>query len=226
MLGILLEAKTPLIVVTPNIDHIVRCKKQKDLMKLYNTADYCLNDSRLLSLMANIFLGIKLPVLTGSDLTFEFFNKATINNKRLLLVGVDKWQVIKLKKKFNLNENVIIDSINPDMGYYKYNEKVENLTKIIENKNSDFIFLALGSPQQEILAKIIKPRLNKGVVFCIGASINYITGKEYRAPKVIQVLYLEWLFRFIQSPIKRFHRYFIDCPKIFYYLFKESKKRK
>ena len=85
----------------------------------------------------------------------------------------------------------------------------------------DLVFVAVGSPQQEIVAAKIQQRVNTGVILCVGASIDYLTGKEIRAPKFIQMLYLEWLFRFAQSPIKRFRRYFINCPQIFYYLLRE-----
>jgi exopolysaccharide biosynthesis WecB/TagA/CpsF family protein len=77
-----------------------------------------------------------------------------------------------------------------------------------------------------MLAHKITPLLNTGVILCIGASIDYLTGKETRAPKWLQQIRMEWFYRFLQSPIKRFKRYFINCPQIFYLLWKERQNLK
>ena len=51
-----------------------------------------------------------------------------------------------------------------------------------------------------------------------GAAIDYVTGKTKYAPKIIQKLSLEWLYRLIQEPKRLYKRYMKIIPLFFYYL--------
>src|SRR5580765_4634103 len=59
-------------VVTPNVDHVVRIHREPELKRLYDGADFCLCDSRVLRLLARLS-GIRLPLVAGSDLTSKLF---------------------------------------------------------------------------------------------------------------------------------------------------------
>jgi UDP-N-acetyl-D-mannosaminuronic acid transferase (WecB/TagA/CpsF family) len=61
------------------------------------------------------------------------------------------------------------------------------------------------------------PRVLKG-------SIDFLTGKQRRAPLWVQKAGLEWLYRLLSDPRRLASRYLIECPKIFYLMF--SKRRK
>jgi N-acetylglucosaminyldiphosphoundecaprenol N-acetyl-beta-D-mannosaminyltransferase len=211
------------IIVTPNIDHIVRAYNNHNLKDLYVDADLCINDSRVLSFLLKSFFNVNLPTVTGSDLTRRLLTSGDINNKTIVIIGGDDLQIEKLKLEVIKNDKVLVKHLNPPMKFYVNQQKVSQVLDFIQASNADFIFLAIGSPQQEIIAHKAKPLLQKGVILCVGASIDYLTGKERRAPVWIQKLYMEWFFRFLQSPQKRFKRYFISCPKIFYLLWKERK---
>ncbi len=79
-----------------------------------------------------------------------------------------------------------------------------------------FCFLAIGSPQQEIVAQKLKERgVARGLALCVGASVNYITGVERRAPLWMQQLGFEWLFRLLQDPRRLAKRYLVRGPRIF-----------
>ena len=49
----------------------------------------------------------------------------------------------------------------------------------------------------------------------VGGTIDFIAGEQKRAPKWINKIGMEWLYRFIHSPKRLFKRYFIDDMKIF-----------
>jgi UDP-N-acetyl-D-mannosaminuronic acid transferase (WecB/TagA/CpsF family) len=58
-------------------------------------------------------------------------------------------------------------------------------------------------------------RGERGLVLCVGAAINFLTGKEQRAPFWLRRLGLEWLFRLIKQPTRLAHRYLIRGPRVF-----------
>ena len=81
---------------------------------------------------------------------------------------------------------------------------------------SRFIFFAVGSPQQEIVAQTVKATGKAtGLGFCIGASIDFLTGTEVRAPVWMQNTSLEWLYRLLQDPKRMWKRYLLKGPRIF-----------
>lgn len=207
-------------LVTPNIDHIVRINRDQNLKNIYLKSSICINDSRVFSLIYFIFYLDLLPAFPGSDLTKKIFDNSKLAGKSIAIIGCESWQIDYLNK-FVLSNSVSISHYNPPMQYYKDAEEVQKVVDFVKKDHSEFVFIAVGSPQQEILADKIKCLSLECKVLCIGASIDYLTGKERRAPKWIQMIYLEWLFRFLQRPHKRFYRYFVNCPKIFYYLILE-----
>jgi exopolysaccharide biosynthesis WecB/TagA/CpsF family protein len=84
-----------------------------------------------------------------------------------------------------------------------------------------FCFLAVGSPQQEIVAQALKMRgLARGLALCVGASINFITGNERRAPPWMRRIGIEWLYRLLQNPKRLAYRYLVRGPRIFFLLWR------
>lgn len=71
------------------------------------------------------------------------------------------------------------------------------------------LFLGLGTPKQEmVLANLY--RSSKGCIFLgCGAGTSFYSGRKRRAPRWIQKINMEWLFRFFQEPLRLGNRYFI-----------------
>jgi exopolysaccharide biosynthesis WecB/TagA/CpsF family protein len=78
-----------------------------------------------------------------------------------------------------------------------------------------FVFLAVGSPQQEVLAAAIAATGRAtGIGLCIGASLEFLAGGSRRAPRWMQRCGLEWLFRLCRDPRRLAHRYLIHSPAV------------
>jgi exopolysaccharide biosynthesis WecB/TagA/CpsF family protein len=80
-------------------------------------------------------------------------------------------------------------------------------------------------PQQEILAGHIADQPQaRGVGLCIGASIDFLTGQQRRAPVWVQKAGLEWLYRLLSDPRRLASRYLIECPRIFFLICLKRRK--
>ena len=55
----------------------------------------------------------------------------------------------------------------------------------------------------------------RGLTLCIGASINFLTGDERRAPVWMQQSGMEWLYRLMQAPGRMAKRYLVRGPRVF-----------
>jgi len=201
-------------VVTPNTDHLIRYYDDANFRALYAEARYVLLDSRFLSYLFKLVRGVSLPVCAGSDLTAAVLKEVIAPDDQLILIGATEQQAQMLREQLKLTR---LQHFNPPMGFIKDPVAVETCLQFIEqNSPARFIFIAIGSPQQEIIARHLKQRGKvRGMGLCIGASINFMTGDERRAPRWMQRLGCEWLYRLIQDPRRLAKRYLVRGPRIF-----------
>ncbi len=67
----------------------------------------------------------------------------------------------------------------------------------------DLVYICLGSPKQEEVARMLSHILPKALIIGLGGSFDVWCGDKRRAPEKIQKMGLEWFYRMIKEP-KRF----------------------
>ena len=107
--------------------------------------------------------------------------------------------VVKLKKNF---PNIKI--LNHRNGYLNNDDEQSALIKDITDKKPDVVFVAMGSPKQELLMETMY-RSHPAVYQGLGGSFDVYIGKVNRAPKWWIKNNMEWTYRLIKQPsrIKR-----------------------
>lgn len=207
-------------VITPNVDHLSRLVNldKKDLLwEIYGNASLMLCDSKILQVLMDK-KGKKINnVVPGSTLTQELFDGDVLNGKNVLVIGSENDVFDKLKSKY---PQINLAHINPSMGFINRPLEVEKIVHDTKELKPDFVFLAVGSPRQEILSWHLSRELNSGVSLCIGASILFLVGEEKRAPKIFQNLRLEWFYRMVTQKrlVKRYFLNFLALPKIYWFI--------
>ncbi len=94
----------------------------------------------------------------------------------------------------------------------------------IKSKMPDLLFVGMGVPKQElwIYSHLDLPfKLAMGV----GGSIDVIAGVQKRAPKIFQKLRLEWFYRWMKEPRKRW-KVPLDVLKFYFKVIIDGKGRK
>lgn len=142
---------------------------------------------------------IKIP---GCELWLKIIGLSYLQ-KSFYLVG-GKQQVIdetveKLKKEF-----VGIQIAGYRNGYIKTEEEKVALIADIAEKKPDVVFVAMGSPKQELLMEEMMQK-HKAIYQGLGGSFDVYTGHVLRAPKWWVDHNLEWTYRLIKEP-KRIKR--------------------
>jgi len=204
-------------VVTPNVDHLIRLHEDPSFRAHYQTADYVLMDSRFLAYLLRVMKRVRLAVCTGSDLTSALLSQVVAPADRIVLVGGSRAQAQEIAARFGLANFRHYD---PPMGFIRNAAAVEACLQFIERESPfRFCFIAIGSPQQEVVAKHLQTRGQaRGLALCVGASIDFLTGREKRAPRWMQRLALEWLHRLLQNPRRLAGRYLVRGPRVFGHL--------
>lgn len=205
-------------VVTPNVDHIVRLDRLagttlgERYASAIRDADLCLCDSRILARLAKL-RGIVIHVVPGSDLTSAIFARCLVDGERIAIIGGDQHTVTDLAKATRAKD--IVQHI-PPMGMLDNDEAMDEAARFIRDARCHYILVAVGSPQGEILLHRARQLGAKsGVALSIGASIDFLTGRQKRAPRIVQRLGFEWAFRLLSEPKRLWRRYLVDGPRIF-----------
>jgi exopolysaccharide biosynthesis WecB/TagA/CpsF family protein len=200
--------------VTANADHLVRLHENAAFRALYADATHVLLDSRFLSHVMRVTRGRRYPVCTGSDLTAMLLEEIVEPHDRIVLIGGSDAQAKALAERHGLER---LAHYNPPMGFIGDPAEVEKCLEFIERHSPfRFCFLAVGSPQQEIVAQHLTRRGRaRGLALCIGASVDFLTGVERRAPRVLQAIGCEWIYRLVQAPRRMAYRYLVRGPRVF-----------
>lgn len=88
--------------------------------------------------------------------------------------------------------------------YFNFREDVENFDLSVIDKK-DLVILAIGSPKQEWLASHIWQKTG-AKVFALGGALNMLEGREKVCPRILQNVWMEWLYRLWCNPKTRFAR--------------------
>lgn len=151
--------------------------------------------------------------VTGIDLMQEICKISTENDFKIFLLGskegIATYAKEVLEKK---HKNIKIVGTYSGSPSREYDEKI---TKMINQAKPNILFVAYGAPAQEIWIDRNIKRLNTvRIAIGVGGAFDFIVGNRKRAPKLMQQLGLEWLFRLIQEPsrIKRIYNAAIKFP--------------
>lgn len=96
-------------------------------------------------------------------------------------------------------------------------EEIQVIAKFINSKQTDILWIGLGTPKQEIFAYRISKHLQCGYIITVGAAFDFHTGTIKQAPKIIQQSGLEWFFRLTIEPKRLWKRYLNIVPKFLTY---------
>lgn len=199
-------------VVTPNASHVVRIEHSEDIAQAYSKAWLCLNDSRTIELLAR-WRGLRIPAAPGADLVVSMLSDSRfLPSTPVLLVGGDPDVFAAFVAKSALTAATHYE---PPMGLLTDLTAFEATISFIEAHPAQFVFLAVGSPQQELIGERLRRRgVATGVGLSIGAAIEFWTGKRRRAPAWVSRRRLEWLFRLLCEPRRLWRRYLLESPRI------------
>jgi N-acetylglucosaminyldiphosphoundecaprenol N-acetyl-beta-D-mannosaminyltransferase len=198
-------------VVTPNVDHLVRMRHDRALAPLYAQAWLTVCDSRVLELLAALS-GEDVDVTAGSDLTEALFETAIDRDEPVVVVGGSQAVIDGVKARYGLTD---VRWHEPPMGLRHKPDAIADCAAFIAANPARFVFLCVGSPQQEMIAEACLERGDcVGVGLCVGASLDFLSGQARRAPRWIQRSRLEWLHRLSEEPARMWRRYLVEGPKV------------
>jgi N-acetylglucosaminyldiphosphoundecaprenol N-acetyl-beta-D-mannosaminyltransferase len=87
------------------------------------------------------------------------------------------------------------------------------LRERINSSGAHIVWVGLSTPKQEKWMGEFCAGLDARVLLGVGAAFDYNVGRIRRAPHLIQILGLEWVFRVLQEPKRLMRRYLTVIPR-------------
>ena len=204
----ILKSVEPNILVTPNAGHLTNIFNTPEISKIYSTAELSLIDGWPIAVAAKNASKLKIIRVTGSDLLPELFSQLTKEVRVGIIGGINEPLIRQsLESRFHDLNIQIIDTSQWTNSVYD----IRRLRELVQYNALSIVLLCLGHPKQELLAKELKNYDWAGSrpdwIMCVGATIEFLTGEQKRAPKIFQKIGLEWFYRLITNPKKFTQRY-------------------
>ncbi|HEX7389644.1 MAG TPA: WecB/TagA/CpsF family glycosyltransferase [Acidiphilium sp.] len=197
-------------VVTPNVDHLARLRKQPELMGCYRAASLRLLDSRLLWNLARLLRLDPPPVVTGADLLAALLPVLDARAARVTLIGLASDQASELGARF---PRIVLAHHTPPPGFEHDPVAFARARDFVNDHPAEITVFAVGSPRQEMLAHAVKETGQaRGIGLCVGVAPLFAIGAIRRAPCWIRRVGLEWLWRLVQEPRRLARRYLLAGP--------------
>jgi N-acetylglucosaminyldiphosphoundecaprenol N-acetyl-beta-D-mannosaminyltransferase len=199
-------------VVTVNLDHMVRCHRHEDYLRIVQQADLVVADGMPL-IWASRLQGTPLPErVAGSTLTWRLAGELAEQGHSLFLLGGDPGVAERAAERLasRFPQLRVAGVYSPPMGFERDAAGLEEIRQRLLAAAPDVVYVALGSPKQERLIMQLRSSLPAAWWMGVGISLSFVTGDVQRAPLWVQRLGLEWLHRLLQEPRRLFRRYVVD----------------
>ena len=189
-------------IVSLNPETVVIAHHNRQFRKVLSQGDIQLVDG------IGILLGcaiLDIPAqerIAGVDFMNEIIKLSKNRSLRVLLLGGQgelaeklalRYQKIYPSSKFK-GYFGISNIHNPDK------QEEDMIFSIVADYKPQILFVAFGSPYQELWLDKHKDQLKGIICMGVGGSFDFLSGEVKRAPIAIRKIGLEWLFRLILEP--------------------------
>ena len=200
---------------------LMLCSESSQLRALHEDASLVLPDGMPIAWIGK-WRGLNLQRTTGPDI-FELVMRdgVAVGIKHFLYggkPGVAEELANTIAQRIPGVQVVGIET--PPFRELTEQEAAEIRKKIIAS-GADVVWVGISSPKQELWMHKNFKHL-KQTLIGVGAAFDFHTGRVTRAPKWVQTIGFEWIFRLTQEPKRLWRRYLILVPQFLWRVFRSS----
>lgn len=209
-----------------NVHTTVMSSRDEKYRKVQNEAAMALPDGKPLSIVSRRWGYPNAGRVPGPDLMVEIFKVSEERGYTHYFYGSTEHTLELLRQKLSerFPKLKIVGTESPPFRPATEEEDRDTVVRMNES-GADFIWVGLGAPKQENWMAAHKGRVN-GVMLGVGAGFDFHAGTVKRAPKWMQEICMEWLYRLSQDPKRLLKRYVSTNFLFLIRTFKEGHRRK
>jgi N-acetylglucosaminyldiphosphoundecaprenol N-acetyl-beta-D-mannosaminyltransferase len=210
------ETRAQQYVVTPNLNACRLLRTNQEFAAAYRDAGLSLPDGWPLVAGSRL---TKHPVrqrVTGSDLIAPLCERLSERGFSVFFLGSSNEVLRDVSKKLQgiTNKLAIVGTYSPPLGFEHDKSQIDFINKQIESLRPHAVVVALGAPKQELWMASNVKHLPIGFAIGVGGSLDFLAGKQRRAPLFFRRVCLEWLWRAGSDPARLGKRYLADAASL------------
>jgi N-acetylglucosaminyldiphosphoundecaprenol N-acetyl-beta-D-mannosaminyltransferase len=205
-------------VATPNVDHVVRARRNPEFRALVLGARLRVPDGRGI-IYGSRLRGTPLRGAVTGRLLPEAIVRATPGERLpIALLGGQREAPAKAAARLSELGGNVVAAIGPPMGFEIGSDEDQATVAALERVDPRILFVGLGAPKQEIWMARHQALLPRTVMVGVGQAIDVLGGVAPAAPAWMTRVGLEWAFRLLHHPRRVGRRYLIDDPPFFWWM--------
>jgi N-acetylglucosaminyldiphosphoundecaprenol N-acetyl-beta-D-mannosaminyltransferase len=190
-----------------NAAKIVAANKDAVLKRTLLEADLVTADGMSI-VWASRVLGQRLKQrVTGIDLFERLVERAAAQGWSVYFLGSREESVSRMAEEF-MTSHPTLRIAGWRNGYFDASQS-ESVAEAIRASKADLLFVAMGSPTQELWIASSLVRAGARFAMGVGGSFDHVSGFARRAPRWMQRAGLEWLYRLVREPRRLWRRYLV-----------------
>ena len=200
-------------ICVSNVHTTVMSYENEEYRKIQNSAAMALPDGAPLSSYSRRKGYKDAQRVTGPDLMLELFKISMQGGYRHYFYGATEETLAAMRQVLEREyPGIEIAGMYAPPFRETTQEEDEQIIQQINESRPDFIWVGLGAPKQEQWMYHHMGKLD-GVLIGVGAGFDYLAGYIKRAPRWMQKMSLEWVYRLLQDPKRLWRRYFTSNVK-------------
>lgn len=186
--------------------HALNCAADSvDFFVALNSANVVLRDGSGMAMLYRM-LGAKPGLnLNGTDLIPKIIER--FNGEPIALFGTQEPYLSKAAAAIG-----IVIAPNSQLIFKDGFQTADAYLRLAKEAKPKLIVLGMGMPKQENIAAQLVELASPCLIVCGGAIIDFMGGKTSRAPKWMQNMGIEWIYRLAMEPKRLFSRYLFGNP--------------
>jgi len=189
-------------IVSLNPENIILSLENEDFRKALDRSQIRIIDGIGIIWAARV-LGVNTgDKINGVDLMVELLKVASDKRLKVMLIGGKENianKVIECQSKVFQGIDFKSAEAISDIHHPKSQEE-DKIFSIVAAFKPHLVFVAFGSPWQELWIDKNSLKFGKSIVVGVGGAFDFLGGNVYRAPKILRNLGFEWLFRLLVQP--------------------------
>lgn len=201
-------ARQGFALATLNLDHLVKLRASPGFAWAYAAQDLVVADGWPIVMLARL-AGHKLERLPGSDLVVPLCHWAAQTGVPLGVYGSTPAALEAAKAVLEVRvPGLEVRYMHaPSMAFDPEGAAAAQDLRQMEAAGIGLCLVALGAPKQELFAARGRDLAPSVGFASIGAGLDFLSGRQRRAPAVMRRLGLEWLWRAMCMPRRMVPRY-------------------
>ncbi len=213
-------------ILTLHVQMLAMLQEDAEFYRLMHQFDVVTCDSQILYFFARIMRTGLPERVSGSDYFPAFYQRwADDPDVTIFLLGAMEGVGARAAERINakVGRDIVVGVDSPPFGFMNDPAEIERIIAKVNESGASVLVVGLGAGLQEQFIMTHREAMPAAKLFLpLGGTIDYEAGELRRPPGWVTTIGMEWLWRVVLDPKRRWHRYFVVQPPVLALLFRQA----